>query len=678
MSTGIFSVAITGMSAAQLGLLTAEHNITNANTPGYSRQRIGQTSATALPTGSGFIGQGVKVQTIARVYNGFLQNQIHSAQTKNSELNTYATQIKQIDNILADVTAGVSPALQDFFTGLQSMAANPSSIAARQSFVSAGQALATRFHTMESRFSEMYDSVNGQIENSVALINSYGEQVAKLNAQIVVAQASTGQPPNDLLDAREQLIAELNKEVEVRVSGESDGSLSLFIGSGQPLVVGQAASRFDVRPASSDPERMVVGRVSGPSAYLELPESAFVGGNLTGYLRFRSETLDKAADALGQIAGSIASAFNAQQGLGQDLFGRVTGEAGFAEKLFLFDAVNVPKIISNSHNTGAGSIVATSAAVMTPPGQVDGFLPPTMLNGNFVTELQGSSYEVSFGAGDTWSVKRLTDGTEVASGTGATYSVAFDGISIDIEVTGAEGDKFVVQPVRELANSLRVNPLVASDPRLVAVAAPVRGDIGLNAVTGLPNGGNGAVTSVSVGPGYVQPAAGSPVTLTYDATTQEFSGFPSGPNPRPYDPSGTDFTFDGITISIAGVPADQDTFTVSNNEGGVADSSNAVLMGKLQTQNTMLGDATGGKASFQGVYAQLVSSVGNKTRELLVTADAQKVLLQQAQSARESISGVNTDEEAANLLRYQYAYQASARMLQVGTVLFDTVLSIGR
>ncbi|MBW7903627.1 MAG: flagellar hook-associated protein FlgK [Rhodocyclaceae bacterium] len=674
MSSGIFSVAITGMSAAQMGLLTTEHNITNANTPGYNRQRIIQTTNIGLATGSGFIGQGTNVQTVARIYNNFLQTQINSAQTKTSELNTYATQIKQIDNILADVSAGVSPALQNFFAGLQAMTSSPSSIAARESFVSSAQALVTRFQTLESRLSEMYEGVNEQLKNSVSLINSYAEQVATLNAQIVIAQAGAGQPANDLLDARDQLIAELNKEVQVRVSEESDGSLSLFIGSGQPLVVGQSASRFDVRPSASDPERMVIGRVIGPSAYQELPDNVFSGGNLTGYLRFRSETLDKAADSLGQIAASIASVFNAQQGLGQDLLGQVTGEAGFAEKLFFFDATNVPKIFSNSRNTGAGAVVATPA---TDPGQTDGFLSPTLLNGNFATELRASDYELSFGAGGTWTVKRLTDGVEVANGTGVA-TATFDGVSIDITAVGDLGDKFTIQPVRELASSLRVNPLVASDPRLVAAAAPVRADIGLNAVTGLPNSGNGAVTSISVAPGYVQPTTGAPITLTYNAATQEFSGFPSGPDPRAYDPSGTEFTFDGITIRLAGIPADGDTFTVSNNEGGVSDSSNAVLMGKLQTQNTMLGDATGGKASFQGVYAQLVSSVGNKARELLVTADAQEALLQQAQAARESVSGVNTDEEAANLLRYQYAYQAAARMLQVGTVLFDTVLSIGR
>lgn len=670
MSTGIFSVGMTGMSAAQLGLLTTEHNITNANTPGYNRQRIGQTAAPALQTGAGFIGQGTNVQTVARVYNDFLQRQVNQSQTAASELDTYYSQIKQIDNLLADANAGLSPALQDFFKGVQQMAADPASVPARQAFLSSAQSLAARFRTLENRVSEMYSGVNEQIIGTTKTINSYAEQIASLNQRIVVAQAASSQPANDLLDERDRLIFELNKEIKVTTVPESDGSLSVFIGSGQQLVVGQLANTLDARPSYADGERFAVGLKNG-SSYQELPEYLITGGNLAGYLRFRSESLDSAVNSLGNVAASLAMTLNAQQSLGQDLLGQTSADAGFADKLFLFDSVNVPKIMANSLNTGAGAIALTAATL---PGQSDGYLAPGTAGGNFYTQLTASDYELTFGAGGAYTVKRLSDGVSVAAGVGA-GALTFDGVALNITAVGNNGDRFRIEPTREVTRNLRVNPLVAADTRLVAAAAPVRSSVGLNSLTGLRNSGNGAVSAPSVAPGYTLPAA--PIQLTYNATTQEFSGFPSGANPRPYTTTGTTYTFDGITFDITGTPANGDRFVIQANTGGVADSRNAVLMGKLQTQNTMLGDAGGGKTSFQGAYAQMVAVVGNKTREVQVTGQAQNNLLEQAQATRDAQSGVNLDEEAANLLRFQYAYQASAKMFEVGTKLFDTILSIG-
>jgi flagellar hook-associated protein 1 FlgK len=139
-----------------------------------------------------------------------------------------------------------------------------------------------------------------------------------------------------------------------------------------------------------------------------------------------------------------------------------------------------------------------------------------------------------------------------------------------------------------------------------------------------------------------------------------------------YDPTGTDVSFDGISFRISGTPNNNDTFVVGKNPGGVSDNRNALLLGKLQTQNTI----AGGSSSFQSAYAQMVSNNGNKTREIQVTGAAQQKLLEQSTSAREATSGVNLDEEAANLIRYQQAYQASAKILEIGTRLFDVLLSL--
>lgn len=678
MSSGLFNIGVGGMSAAQIGLLTTEHNIANANTAGYNRQRIGQATNISLATGSGFIGQGTHVQTVARVYNDFLQGQINTSQTTASELNTYTSQIKQIDNLLADVSAGLSPALQEFFKGVQQVASNPSSIPSRQSFISSAEALATRFQTLEKRFAEMYQGVNEQVGSTVSLINSYSEQIANINQRIVVAQAGSNQPPNDLLDQRDRLISDLNKEIKTTTVEQSDGSLSVFIGTGQQLVVGQRASQLESRPSRADPERFTIGLKNG-SSYQELPESLVTGGNLAGFLRFRSETLDKAANSLGSVAASVALIFNAQQGLGQDLLGQTAADAGFVSNIFQYGPVNAPKIIANPVSSPGSVNVAYAAPKVNAK------------DGSFYTELTASDYEVKFGAAGAFSVTRLSDGKSVAAGTAGGPTLTVDGLEITVpNPPGAQGDRFLIEPTREFARDLRINPAVSADARLIAAAAPVRSLAGL---PGAPNIGNGTISAPNVAPGYALP--GASLSLTFNAATGTFSGFPAGAtvtvsgNPpttysavAPASPvvpytSGATISFGGISFEITGNPAGGDKFIVEKNVGGNSDSRNAVLMGKLQTQNTMLGGGGGGVSSFQGVYAQLVSEVGNKTREVQVTAAAQTSLLEQAQAARDSQSGVNLDEEAANLLRYQYAYQAAAKMLQVGTKMFDTVLSIG-
>ncbi|MBK1679988.1 flagellar hook-associated protein FlgK [Rhodocyclus tenuis] len=688
MSTGIFNIGITGMNAAQLGLMTTGHNISNSDTQGYNRQRIIQATAIAQSTGAGFIGQGTTVVTISRSYNSFLQEQISRAQTTSSELDTNYTQLTQIDNMLADTDAGLSPALQDFFSGLQEVAADPSSISARQTFVSSAQSLATRFQTLEARLSEQYEGVNEQISNTTDLVNSYAQQIAKLNQSIILAKAGSGQPPNDLLDQRDQLLADLNKEIKVSTVTEANGSVSVFVGSGQQLVMGPIVNKLDARPSSADSERLTIGLVTG-SNYQELPERLIVGGNLAGYLRFRSDSLDGAANALGQVAASLANVLNTQQSLGQDLLGQtVANVPGFAAQLFVFDTTNVPKIIANTNNSGTATISATAA---TAAGQTAGYLVNTA-GSNLSTELTASDYRLRFSSATTFTVTRLSDGVAVATEADLTGStISFDGLSLDVNMTGAQAnDSFLIEPTREAARNISVNPAIISDPRLIAAAAPIK-----SAASSASNTGSGAITAPVVSQGYTIPA--SPITLSYSATTVpvSFSGFPAGStvtvksgtttstytitaatDPVPYT-AGATVSFNGISFQISGAPANGDSFTLQANTGGVSDSRNAVIMGSLQTQKTMLGDASGGKANFQDVYAQLVSAVGNKTRELEITSSAQASLLEQAQSARDSLSAVNLDEEAANLLRYQYAYQASAKMLQIGSELFDTVLSLG-
>jgi flagellar hook-associated protein 1 FlgK len=681
MSTGFFNSGLSGLSAARLGLLTTEHNIANANTPGFSRQRTIQTANPGSLTGSGYIGQGAQVSTVERMYSNVLAGQVNQAQTTMSELDAYSAQITQIDNMLADPSAGLSPALQDFFRGVQDLAANPSQLPARQATVSTAQSLASRFQTMEARLTEINDGVNGQITSTVSSINAYAQQIVTINEQIVIAQGAANQPPNDLLDQRGQLVAELNKLVKVSTTANTDGTLNVFVGSGQALVVGSQAMALTSSPSATDPSKMVVG-LHTYGGDQELPESLITGGSLGGLLNFRSESLDRVANDLGRNAASLALTFNAQNALGQDLLGNIAGDANFAASFF--DTSLLKPTVNASTNNPAGSPTVTAS-----------FIVPTPYNGNFYTDLTGSDYQLSGTAGGV-TLTRLSDNKQwSAADVGAINTLLADGDAgpplvqpdpqgFSLAPLGSlvPGASYLIQPTREAARNISVNAAVAADPRLIAAAAPIRTQ------PAVANTGGATITAGSVATGYVAPAAGAPVNLVFKGN--QLTGFPAGPvsvtngatttnytypAPDTFIPytSGATITFSGISFAISGAPNYGDTFSIARNSSGVADGRNALALGQLQTQNTMSGKT----ASYQSAYAQLVSDTGNKTRVAQVRGDAQQSLLAQSQSTRDSLSGVNLDEEAANLIRYQQAYQAAAKVIDVGSKLFDTLLSMG-
>jgi flagellar hook-associated protein 1 FlgK len=656
----LLSTGISALHTAQLGLATTQHNIANVNTIGYSRQSTMQMTNFATMTGAGSVGQGVHVGTVLRYYSDILTKQVEDAQSKSSELSTYSTMISRIDNLLADANSGLTPMLVGFFQGIQDVAANPGLVSARQSMISGAQALVTRFQTLENRLYQLYDETNTQIENTVAEVNAYSTQIAELNRQIVVLKGS-GHPPNDLLDQRDQLVLELNKLVKVNTYYDDHENLNVIAGSGQGLVVGATSIMLEARRSAIDPERIVIAQQGSP---LELPESYLTGGSLGGLLSFRYEALDTAANSLGQVAASIALTINAQQALGQDLLGAVAGDLGFVPDIFKLVG---PKAIENSNNNGTGSVASFT------------FDPPSMSpEGNFYTQLTGSDYEVRFvtPGPDTFTITRLSDRQLVASGTAdGVTGYNFDGLTLVLNAGHTTGDTYRLEPTRESARNITVNQEIAGDPRRIAAAMPVR--------TGADpaNTGNAQISAGEVLPGYSLSAL--PRTVIYNATTGQLTV--SGPPPAPGSStfpltysSGADIVIDGYKFTITGAPANGDQFILESNAGGIADSRNIVKIGTLQTALTMNGDATHGVATFQVSYAQLVSQVGTQTKTALSNNKAQDIVLEQAIEARSTVAGVNLDEEAANLIKYQQSYQAAAKMMNTVSVIFDSLLSIVR
>lgn len=681
MGSGIISTAVTGLNVAQYGLLTTEHNIANANTPGFSRQRTIQGSNPALLTGAGFIGQGAHVATVERMYSRFLSDQVDRSQSSAGELATYYAQISQIDNLLADPGTGLSPVLQAFFGSVQQLAGNPSDLPSRQAMVSAAQSLSARYQSLSDQLAQMYDGINSEITAAVASVNSYGEQIALLNGRISVAEASTGQPPNDLLDTRDRMVLELNQLIRTRTTTNADGSYNVFVGSGQQLVVGTQLIGMTTTSAADDPSRLVVG-LRTATGIQEMPESLVSGGSLSGLLAFRRESLDRASNDLGSNAASLALTFNAQHALGQDFFGQSllasTPPTSFTPQFF---SLAQPAVVSNTRNPSGSPLVSAS------------FDPTTPFNGNFYTDLGNSDYRLRADAGGALTLTRLADsrqwsGADLAA-VNAELSSDPQGFVLASTGTLPAGSSYLIQPTRGAARGITVNPALVADARLIAAAGPLR------ASAGTANTGTATVTSGEAGPGYQGAFAALPISLQYNAG--ELLGFPvntrvsidgatavtiTALNPGIAYTSGATVTVvgsvaasppAGFSFVMTGLPNNGDRFSIEVNTGATADGRNALTLAQLQTQRTMSGQT----ASYQDAYARLVSETGNRTRQLQVSSDAQQNLLAQAQASRDSLSAVNLDEEAANLIRYQQAYQASAKALQIGANLFETILQLG-
>ena len=639
-SSSIFGIGLSGLTAAQAGLATTGHNIANVNTPGYTRQQVLQSTRTPQFTGAGYFGQGVNADTVRRVYSDFLASQVNQTQASAADLAVREAKLIQLDNLMGDDASSLAPALDDFFAGVNAVAARPADIPARQSMLSAAQALVARFNTLGEQLAEVRSGTNTQIEATVGTINSYSTQIAGLNRRIAEATAVAGNlaPANDLLDQRDALVLELNRQIGATAVAQGDGALNVFLSNGQALVVGETAYALQAFRAPTDPGNIAVG-LQTPGGFVPFRTQDVTGGALGGLMRFRDGELALAENSLGRIAIVAADAFNDQHRLGVDL----TGALG--KDFFTVPPARAVTLI------GSASLSAT----ISNPGA-----------------LAASDYQVAYD-GSSYRVTRLADGV---AQTFATLPQTVDGVAIAVASgTPAAGDLFLIQPTRSAALDLG---LAVKDPAAIAAAAPIRTD------AASANTGSGRISGATVDANYLATPLAGPVSFTFASPPTTFStvgavdvtvgttttNYPAGAS-IPYV-QGATVAFGGLTFTLDGAPAGGDVFTVRPNSGGTGDARNALRLAGLSTANLV----AGGTTTLHGAYGQAISAIGNATRETGIESAAQERLLQQAQDTQASVSGVNLDEEAANLQRYQQAYQAAGKVMAIAASLFQTVLGI--
>lgn len=678
----LLNIGLSGLAASKTQLSITGHNITNVNTPGYSRQDASQATRSAQFSGAGYIGSGTTLVDVRRTYSEFLTSQLRSSTSLYSDVAAYKSQIDQLDSLLAGSTTGITPSLQSFFSALQTAAEDPANIPARQLVLAEAEGLARRFNTVYDRLSEQNSFTNKQMAAVTDQVNRLAGSIGSLNEAIAVA-AANGKQPNDLLDARDEAVRQLSTYIGVTVVPQDDSSFNIFIGSGQPLVVGSSVARLEVVPGQGDPNRHEVQFISGGSR--QGITSQITGGELGGLIRYREEVLDSTMNSLGRLALAVSDQINSQLGQGLDLKGQV-GAALFGD----YNDPALAKLRVNAYSGNSGNaqpaLNITDTSVLT--------------TSDYLMEYDGTNYKV----------RRLSDNQPM------TVTTAADGTLTITDRSGrdqgfqivpgtpapAAGDKFTLQPTRRGATDISA---VLDQADQLAFASPVR------AGSDLQNAGTGAISQPDmvsapspIDLAELNTAFGSGLNLTANVnangtyTLTDAGSLPAGwsyvdekGNPLAAAPtlqsgnsntvrlaytgaSGETYRFD---FSVSGRPQTDDSFSLTFNQSGVSDNRNALKLADLQSKQTVGvdGSVAGSGFSFTDGYGELVERVGTLTAQARMDSEATGAILKQATDNRDSLSAVNLDEEAANLIKFEQYYNASAQIIQVARSLFDTLIS---
>lgn len=618
----LFSISTTALQAFEAAINVTSNNIANANTPGYAREIV-DLSATAPQTiGQAAVGTGVAISGINRAYSQSAENQLNTSQSTLSQLTSLQTFTSQIDNIVGTTAGGVTTALQNYYNAWSTVAADPTSTPSRQALLSSAQALAQTFQTTSSQLQGLNSQINAGIAADVQQINSDATSIASLNQQIVIGTAqANGQPPNALLDQRDALISNLSQLAGVSTTTDSNGAVNVFIGNGQPLVLQGNVTQLTTVPNQFNASQLEVSTSTNGNNAIS---SSITSGDLGGLFAARTQAIDPTLNQLGQLAVGLAQSANTQQNSGLNLSGQ------FGANLFSLAGPSATASSNNADNTTATATITNVGALTSN----DYLLSQTTAGLSLTNAATGAA--VSF----------------TGSGTAANPIVA-DGVSIVLSQTPATGDQFLIQPTASAAGSLNV---ALEDPSQFAAAGALQTAAGAN------NSG-----SATIGAATVLDAANAnvlaPTTISFTSPTS----YTVGGTTYAYT-SGANISLNGWQVAITGTPAAGDSFTVQPGASG--NNLNALAAAAQQTQGVL----SNGTISINGGAGDLVTSVGSQAQQVNTSQTAQTALNTQAQQTVQSISGVDLNEEAANLLQWQQAYQASAQAFAIGNTTFTTFM----
>ncbi|AMO67867.1 flagellar hook-associated protein FlgK [gamma proteobacterium BDW918] len=622
--------ALSALVSYQRALATTSHNIANADTEGYSRQRVDFATRVPQQLGNTTIGSGVKVSSVSRVYDNFTAGQLRSAQAAFSAVNNSYQLASQLDNALADPNLGLGASLSRYYNSIQGVADDPSSISSRQLMLAEAQGLGDRFADLSAQLDSLGREVNVRISTSVSDINDLATQIADINLLISESRGKFGTTPNDLLDQRDQALLSLNELIGIKSVEQNDGTVSVFVGNGEALVLGERTIKMNAVSNVFEPGRIEVAMdMGGGQAVIS---SSLSGGSLGGSLNFRDGLLNETRNELGRISLAVASSMNEQNRAGIDLRGNQGGD--------LF-SVPDPVVHRSLNNTSATQMTAQISDL---------------------SQVTGNNVLMRFN-GTNWSFFDEANGAQLSSVTG-TGSVAdpfeYKGVQFSLNGPAAAGDQFVLRPTEGAAAGLK---LALTDPAAIAAAAATR------SLSGSNNIGSGSISQTNI------VDSGNPNLLDnvdiefLTATTYQINGSGS----FSYTP-GAELNINGNQFVLNGSPVAGDQFFIGANTNAVGDNRNILKLAGAENLKLL----NGGTVSVQDAVNGLVGDIAVATRSAQINKQSQENLLSQTRARYESVSGVNLDEEAANLLKFQQAYQAAAQATSIANDLFQNLMSAFR
>lgn len=630
--SGLLNVGARALLANQVAIQTAGNNISNVNTAGYSRQTVVLQTVEGQYTGGGYIGKGVDIQTITRNHNEFLTRQATLASAVQASDSVRSTRLTQLEDVFAGGTSGLGAAVNDMLNAFSDVASTPTDLTARNVALARMDETAGRFRSTQQTLNDLRTNVQDQLRESATNVNSLASQIAQINEQIQQARGN-GQTPNDLLDKRDQLVRDLNQYIQTSTVDVGDGSISLFVAGSMPLVLGTHAAKLEIQDNAQFPgSDLKLTFVNGTAAPFQMDDSMLGGGEIAGLLRFHNSDLKEAENLLGRMALAIGTSMNQQHELGLT----PSGTAGQA----LFD---IPASVS--------ALTSTAGLVGSTVTFAD------------VSQLAASDYEVRFDptAAPAGKVIRLSDGKETPfASTAALAGMTIDGLQFNISGTPANSDRVLFRPFATAAST--INAKITS-PRDLAVASPVEPKMGAT------NGGSLTVQGLNAV--QADPNLTQTVTLTFTSAGQfNVTGTGTGNPTGVAYTTGDTISYNGWQIKLTGVPKAGDTLVIQAATPAYAqrNAGNAQAMLGLRDQPMFDG------ATLSDGYAGLLSQIGTRSQSAQYAAKVSDAIATNLEKDRTAVSGVNLDEEAAKLIQYQQAYQASAKMIQIAQNIFDTLI----
>ena len=632
---GLLNVGTRALQANQVALQTAGHNIANVNTKGYSRQTVVLQTIAGQFSGGGYVGNGVGVLTIQRNYSAFLTQQSALAGSTASADIARTDKLKQLEGIFAGGRAGLGAAVNDMLNAFSDVASAPTDLTARTVAITRVDETAARMRSASQGLDDLQQAATRELSPMVDRINSLANSIAAVNEQIARTKGS-GQSPNDLLDQREQLVRDLNQYVQTTSVAADDGTVGIFIGGSQALVLGGTASPVSLLTddgAFGDTAKSKLA-INRGGQIITLDENTMGGGEASGLLRFQNTDLAEGRNLLGRLTVAITTSMNNQHKLGLDLDGNAGGN--------LFTPT-------------------TFSGLNVLPGTTNGGSAALSMSISDATKFVASDYEVSFTSASQGSIVRRSDGVVTAFDFGVTNPVNIDGLNIAIPSgTPTAGDRFLLKPFSNSASNMRSQ---FSTPRALAVASPVAASASVANTGSLALAGLKAVQT--------DPNLTATVTLTFNgAGTFDVVGTGTGnPIGVTYTP-GQAIGYNGWSLTLQGAPQAGDTFTVQAQPAANRNlnAGNAVAMMDLRDKKMFDG------GSLTDGYASLIAQIGIRSQSANYAAEISGSIAANLERDRTGVAGVNLDEEAAKLLQFQQAYQASAKMIQIAQGIFDTLI----